>query len=167
VEAELGGRDRRSRAVRCRACGRLCCSYELANDRGAGLGSRLMKRAIDHLMSSLLGIASIGWFCVGDAAPRLWAQTSTTDRPLVHPLFSDNMVVQRGERVPIWGWVEPGTDVVVTLAGKKAKATADDQGRWEARLARLQAGGPYELRVAAGPLLVFTNVLIGDVWLCS
>lgn len=88
-------------------------------------------------------------------------------RPLVHPLFSDNMVLQRGERIPVWGWAEPGTRVTVTLAGHSVRARAGEDGTWSAQLPPQRHGGPFEMEIAAEQTVTFTNVLVGDVWLCS
>ena len=44
-------------------------------------------------------------------------------------LFSDNMVLQQGMRLPIWGWADDGEKVTVTFRGKKASATARN-GKW-------------------------------------
>jgi sialate O-acetylesterase len=96
------------------------------------------------------------------------------ENPLLHPLFADNAVIQRGIAAPVWGWTAPNTEVAVTLAdsaGKKitdAKTTSDAQGRWEIRTAPTPAGGPYTLTVAAGAQTITAkNVLFGDVWVCS
>jgi sialate O-acetylesterase len=34
------------------------------------------------------------------------------------------MVLQRGMRIPVWGWAEPGEKVTVTLGDASAAATA-------------------------------------------
>src|SRR5687768_14815377 len=58
-----------------------------------------------------------------------------------HPLFSDNMVLQRGVAVPVWGTADPGEQVAVTFVGSGGKVrvsstpvTADAQGRWQAAI---------------------------------
>lgn len=87
--------------------------------------------------------------------------------------FADGMVVQRDAAVPVWGTGTPRHKVVVTLAGKKANARVQDDGRWRATLPKLPAGGPHTLQVQEwqGGKLVETrrmeNVLVGDVFLCS
>ena len=88
-------------------------------------------------------------------------------KPFLHPLFTDHAVLQRGVPVPVWGWTEPGKDVTVALAGQTAKGTADAQGRWEARLAALEAGGPHDLTVTGPQSVTRKDVLVGDVWICS
>jgi sialate O-acetylesterase len=84
-------------------------------------------------------------------------------------IFSDNMVLQREQPVPVWGWAEAGKEVTVTVAGQSATAKAGADGRWKATLPKLPAGGPHELVVqeAGGPAVTLKNVLVGEVWLCS
>ena len=90
------------------------------------------------------------------------------ERPLVHSLFTDNMVLQRGIRAPIWGWAEPGTEIKVTINNRSRSTTAQEDGRWQANLPILEAGGPFQLTVE-GPKKEITlkNVMAGDVWICS
>ena len=89
------------------------------------------------------------------------------EKPLVHPLFTDHMVLQRELPAPVWGWAAPGCEIKVSLAGKTATAKADSAGRWQVKLGPFPAGGPHSLRVE-GPLTVIVqDVLVGDVWICS
>lgn len=93
---------------------------------------------------------------------------SALAQPSLPNCFSDHMVLQRGRPIPVWGWAPPGATVTVTLAGQNSSALADQQGRWKAELPAMEAGGPYELKVADEQFsTTFTNVLIGDVWICS
>src|SRR5690606_30287528 len=88
--------------------------------------------------------------------------------PLLHAMFGDHAVLQRGQPLRVWGLAAPGEQVRVELAGKRASARADEQGRWEALLPRYKAGGPHVLEVSAGGRSQqVRDVLIGDVWLCS
>jgi sialate O-acetylesterase len=95
------------------------------------------------------------------------AQSAGANRPFLHPLFTDNMVVQRDCRVPVWGWCEPGRKVTVSLNGKKTTVRADAQGKWLARLGPFKAGGPFILTISGPQTVTLTNVLLGDVWICS
>ena len=107
------------------------------------------------------------WLCalVFASAPALAADSL----PLLHPLFSDHAVVQRGRPIPVWGWAAPGELVQVTFANASISARASDTGRWEAQLPAMDAGGPYELTVqaASGATQHARDVLVGEVWLCS
>jgi len=83
-------------------------------------------------------------------------------------VFGDNMVLQQGQRVPVWGKAAPGEKVTVSFAGQMATATADAQGRWKTALAPLTACAEgAEFRVAGENALVFKNVVVGEVWFCS
>jgi sialate O-acetylesterase len=85
----------------------------------------------------------------------------------VPSLIGDNMVLQQGPRARLWGTARPGERVIVRLAGRTARATADARGRWETFLGPLPAGGPFELTIAGANTLIFRNVLVGEVWVCS
>jgi sialate O-acetylesterase len=89
--------------------------------------------------------------------------------PLLYAIFQDHEVLQRDKPIHVWGTAKPADTVKVTLAGETADATADASGRWEAVLAPLKAGGPYELTATSSSGRTQTNndVLIGDVFLCS
>ena len=76
-------------------------------------------------------------------------------------VIGDNMVLQRGEPVPVWGWETPGTKVKVTLGDHSGSATAGADGRWQAYLPSLKAGGPHDLVVAGTNSVTIKNVLVG------
>lgn len=101
------------------------------------------------------------------AVVSLGAQAQQPSRPFVSPMFSDNMVLQREMRDPVWGWAAPGTKIKVSMDGKSASATAGEDGRWLAKLGPFKAGGPYTLTIAGPTTETFNDVLVGDVWICS
>lgn len=82
-------------------------------------------------------------------------------------IIGDNMVLQRDQPLPIWGWDSPGAKVTVTLGDAQASATADADGKWQVELPAQQAGGPHEITIAGSDTVTLKNVLIGEVWLCS
>ena len=88
-------------------------------------------------------------------------------KPFLNPLFTDNMVLQRGMADPVCGWTTPGQTVTVRLNGKTATATAGPDGEWTAKIGPFAAGGPYTLTVAGPQTVTLQNVMVGDVWLCS
>lgn len=83
------------------------------------------------------------------------------------PVFGDSMVVQRNQPIHVWGWTAANTDVSVQLAGHTATAKSDANGRFDVMLDALPAGGPHELTIAADETRTFSDVLVGEVWLCS
>lgn len=83
-------------------------------------------------------------------------------------IFGDNMVLQQQQRVPVWGWASPGEEVVVTFSGQTKATHADAAGKWLVKLAKLKASAePQTLVVESGETKSFTNILVGEVWLCS
>ena len=97
------------------------------------------------------------------------AMAQGADHPLrLAKIFGDGMVVQRGARVPVWGWAKPGTGVTARFRGALARATADSGGRWSLMFPPAPAGGPHTLTVsAAGAERTIANVMVGDVWIAS
>jgi sialate O-acetylesterase len=90
------------------------------------------------------------------------------DVSLLHEMLQDHAVLQRDQPIRIWGDARPGADVSISLAGKTAKVHAGSDGRWQARLPALKAGGPYTLSARSGATTqTADDILIGDVWLCS
>jgi sialate O-acetylesterase len=84
-------------------------------------------------------------------------------------VFGDDMVVQRGKPVKVWGWADKGDSITVRFNGQTKTAAAGDDGKWLVDLDPMQANArPQEMEVrGARDFLKFKNVLIGDVWLCS
>lgn len=82
-------------------------------------------------------------------------------------VFTDHMVLQRDKPVKLWGWAAPGEHVKVTLAGKSADTSATAAGEWKVALSALPAGGPHELTVTGKNTLKVSDILVGEVWLCS
>jgi sialate O-acetylesterase len=85
------------------------------------------------------------------------------------PLFTDNMVLQQKTNVNFWGKANPGEKVVIKSSyGQIAKAIVQNDSLWNAKLKTPKAGGPYEITVQIGDTaIVYKNVLIGEVWVCS
>ncbi len=85
-------------------------------------------------------------------------------------IISDNMVLQRGQPAPIWGWAGPAEKVTVAIAGKTATAQAERDGRWHVRLPALEPQDQaleMVVRDSSGGVLRVKNVLVGEVWLCT
>jgi len=94
----------------------------------------------------------------------LLAQAPTLHMPA---LFSDNMVLQRGQSLPFFGTAAAGTKIDVTMNGHHASTVAKTDGTWNVSLRPMAAGGPYTATVAGDGTLTLRNVMVGEVWLCS
>lgn len=82
-------------------------------------------------------------------------------------IFGSGMVLQRGVDVPVWGWAEAGEDVTVSFGDQKKVTKANADGEWQVKLSSLSVGEPRKLVVAGKNELVFDDVLVGEVWVCS
>lgn len=121
-------------------------------------------RALPPLSAARLIAAMLAFACITPVA-----HAAAQEPPLLNPLFQDHAILQRDQPNHVWGHAPAGERVGVTFAGKKATARADASGRWETTLPAVAAGGPYELtaKASSGAAQTISDVLVGDVWLCS
>jgi sialate O-acetylesterase len=84
-------------------------------------------------------------------------------------VISDNMVLQRGKKVRIWGWAEPGEKVSVKGSWQwfGTSTKAKDNGKWMVKIQPPKAGGPYEIVLKGNNKITLKNILVGEVWVCS
>ncbi len=105
----------------------------------------------------LLCCCCFGWIAAGAVKP---AQ-----------IFSDHMVLQRDQLVPVWGTATPGAPVSVTFGDQRKTAVAAADGQWRVTLDPMPAcDKPRDLILEEGnseAKVVIGDVLMGDVWLGS
>jgi len=82
-------------------------------------------------------------------------------------IFGNNMVLQRDEPIHVWGWSNPGSRIQVGLGAHVNITSADTSGKWTVSIAALPAGGPYTLTVVGENSLEYSNVMVGELWICS
>ena len=128
-------------------------------------------RCRDYLRVLLCCMPVVAWIAPAEAAVRLPA------------IIGDNMVLQYGRPVPIWGWADKGEAVTVIFSGwtddtptlprvrwrETLKARADDHGRWKVIFTHLALGRPMEMAVhgSFGPTIKLKNIVAGEVWVGS
>lgn len=83
--------------------------------------------------------------------------------------FSSEMVLQQQTDAAIWGTASSLKTVEVTTSwnGKTYTTKADKTGNWKLKVETPSAGGPYDIVISDGTSLTLSNVLIGEVWVCS
>lgn len=93
-----------------------------------------------------------------------------------HPIFSDNMVLQQGTEIVVWGKAAPEEEISVSLnqtapngefSGVDTKVTADKDGKWSAKSPKQKAGTGFTLTIKGKNTVTFKNVAVGEVWVCS
>ena len=89
-------------------------------------------------------------------------------------VFGSNMVLQRDMPVPIWGWANADENISITLIRdsdgeivSSKEVFSDEKGNWNSTLPATGAGGPYSLSVKGGNTIELSNILFGEVWVCS
>jgi len=86
----------------------------------------------------------------------------------VASVFGDNMVLQRELPVPVWGTASPGEKITVSFDGQNLTTTADGQGNWMVKLKPLKTSKTdKKMTVKGSNTIMFSGVLVGEVWLCS
>jgi hypothetical protein len=61
-------------------------------------------------------------------------------------LFSDNLVLQRGVEVPVWGWAGENEKVTVEFNGQTVLTTTI-RGKWMVKLKPMKEGGPFTMTI--------------------
>ncbi|MFT6862282.1 MAG: sialate O-acetylesterase [Akkermansiaceae bacterium] len=88
--------------------------------------------------------------------------------PVLATLFGDHAVLQRDRPLPVWGTAEPGEKLTITLGQRQADTSADAEGKWSVILATQPVSSePLEMLVKGKTTISRTDLLFGDVWLCS
>lgn len=115
---------------------------------------------------------AIKWGSVA-ALSVFFASVGTAAELTFPSVFSDHMVLQREQPVPIWGTADAGETIVVQFAGQTKTVVVDASNHWEVILDRMPASKvPAVLKISSkGKSEIinrkFTDVLVGEVWLCS
>ncbi|MEQ1586915.1 MAG: sialate O-acetylesterase [Cyclobacteriaceae bacterium] len=82
-------------------------------------------------------------------------------------ILGDNMVLQRNKPIKLWGWADAGEKVSVLFNNQSVSTKAGKNGTWLLTLKPETAGGPYQLILKGKNTITLSNILIGEVWVCS
>ncbi|MCW3092023.1 MAG: sialate O-acetylesterase [Ferruginibacter sp.] len=83
-------------------------------------------------------------------------------------ILGNNMVLQQGKRVPVWGTSTPGDHIAVSFNKQTKHTIANASGKWEIFLDPPKASAiPDEMKIAGSTTILLHNILVGEVWLCS
>ncbi|ATC63821.1 hypothetical protein CMV30_07600 [Nibricoccus aquaticus] len=116
-------------------------------------------------LASLLFLALV----ITLVAPAVKA-AAALEKPLLSPVFTDHMVLQRDRPNTFWGWAAPGEKIHIAIGSHSATAHAASDGRWETQLTPPpgNTASPCTL-VVETPLqrTELRDLLVGDIWLCG
>jgi sialate O-acetylesterase len=85
-------------------------------------------------------------------------------------IFSDNMVLQQSTDARIWGYATANARVSLktSWSGEKIVTKADAAGKWSTSIKTPKATyDPQTITISDGKPLTLSNILIGEVWVCS
>ncbi len=99
----------------------------------------------------------------------LMATLSADGKVRLANVFSDNMVLQQGKTLHVWGTAGSGETVRVAIGSRSAKTVANADGRWSVEISPLKASlRPVRFTAkGSGNAVSLSNVLVGEVWVAG
>jgi sialate O-acetylesterase len=103
--------------------------------------------------------------CLGIAALSVSARAEVR----LPAIIGDNMVLQGGDRVPLWGWADPNEEIAVSVSWRQLEwsVQADQDGKWRFTMTAPDFGGPYTITLKGKNTVTIKNILVGEVWIGS
>ena len=95
------------------------------------------------------------------------SEVSIYSQTTLASIFSDNMVLQAENEIPVWGKGKPNSKVEVKFKNQRVNTMVNKFGSWKLKLLPEKYGGPYELSIISNDTITIHNVLVGEVWLFS
>jgi sialate O-acetylesterase len=95
-----------------------------------------------------------------------------------HPLFSDGMVLQKGDQCLVWGTADPEEVITYSMYDKNHRGherntgiKADKDGKWQFTIflknGLIDKAGPYTLTIKGKNTVEIKDVYVGEVWIAS
>lgn len=84
-------------------------------------------------------------------------------------MMGDHMVLQQNSSVKLWGWAD-GKKVTVTTSWNKRtyQVSTDKEGAWLIKVDTPTGSyTPYSITISDGTPATLSDILIGEVWICS
>jgi len=84
-------------------------------------------------------------------------------------IISSGMVLQQNDSASLWGWGNPAERILVTTSwdNKTDTAVVNNRANWKIKVKTPVAGGPYSITLKGSATIVLSDVMIGEVWICS
>ena len=86
----------------------------------------------------------------------------------VAPIFQNQMVLQGGKEICIWGTGVPGEHITVRIQKREAETLTGKDGRWQVTLPKLYVSEDETMIVKSNyEERFFYNIAIGEVWIAG
>lgn len=84
-------------------------------------------------------------------------------------VIGDGMVLQQNDSCAIWGWAAPGDKVFVTTSwdNHTDSTRTTNMATWKLKVKTPVAGGPYSITIKNRSTITLSDIMIGEVWVCS
>lgn len=84
-------------------------------------------------------------------------------------IFSNGMVLQRNDTVPVWGIDDAHEKLKLIFRGCTVSVSVSvDSGKWRGDIPTGDAGGPFQLIISGDNIdTLIDSVYVGDVWVVS
>ncbi len=84
-------------------------------------------------------------------------------------VLSSGMVLQQNDSVALWGWSQPAEKIFIKTSwnNRTDSVVGDNGAHWKIKIKTPAAGGPYSILLKGNNTIELTDVLIGEVWVCS
>ena len=98
----------------------------------------------------------------------LFASIQSNAEIVLPKILGNNMVLQRNQTVPVWGYASEGEQVTVRFHKQVKTTHADVHGYWKILLDAMPASAePSVMTISGTNTIKLNNILVGEVWLCS
>ncbi len=97
-----------------------------------------------------------------------WSSTIANADVRLPGFFGNHMVLQQKQPIQVWGWADANESITATIGSSSASTTAGADGKWRLELPAMPASNDaVTLTIKGNNTVELTDVLIGEVWLCS
>lgn len=100
----------------------------------------------------------------------LFAATASAQNLTVPTFIGDKMVLQRNSTAHLWGTAEPNATVEITTSWNDSpiRIQASPYGQWLADVPTGEAAEGQKITIKSnGERLSFSDIMLGEVWICS
>lgn len=84
-------------------------------------------------------------------------------------IIGSHMVLQQNSEATLWGWCSPAEQITVKPGWDTTtyKTMGTSSAQWQVKVKTPKAGGPYNISLHGYNDITLTDVMIGEVWVCS
>lgn len=95
--------------------------------------------------------------------------TTVSSQLRLPSIISSGMVLQQNDSCTLWGWGNPSEKIVITTSwnGRSDTASVNNRANWKIKVRTPAAGGPYTIALKGSNIITLTDIMIGEVWICS